>query len=126
ETPYFLSPHQPTTIYAGGNKVIKSVNRGDSWIAISPELSGVDSARIIASMRNTGGITADNTGAETYGTVTALMESSIRPGLIWAGTDDGNVWVTRNDGGSWELLHGASPTAGKKNALPGFPAQGWI
>lgn len=126
ETPFFLSPHQSTTIYAAGNKVIKSINRGDSWTAISPDLSTVDSARIIASMRATGGVTADNTGAETYGTITALMESTIRPGLLWAGTDDGNLWVSRNDGGSWELIHGTSPTAGRKNVLAGAPAKGWI
>nr|MCU0619812.1 hypothetical protein [Gemmatimonadaceae bacterium] len=57
----------------------------------------------------TGGITPDITGAETYGTIVSLNESPIKPGMLLAGTDDGNVWVTRNDGATWEKLTGRFP-----------------
>jgi len=107
--PFFLSPHSPATLYAAGNRVMKSVRRGDDLLPISPDLSTRDAAAIRISTRTTGGITPDVTGAETYGTVTALAESPVRAGLLYAGTDDGNVWITRNDGGTWENLTGRFP-----------------
>jgi photosystem II stability/assembly factor-like uncharacterized protein len=116
-TPFFLSPHAPTTIYAGGSRLLKSTNRGDQWNPISPDLSTKDSARIHISTKTTGGITRDATGAETYGTITSVAESPIRAGLLWAGTDDGNVWLSRNDGGAWESLAGR---------FPGVPAKTWV
>jgi hypothetical protein len=60
-------------------------------------------------MDSTGGITNDATGAETYGTITTLAESYMRPGLLFAGTDDGNVWITHNDGATWDNLTGRFP-----------------
>lgn len=103
-TPYFLSPHNPDVMYVGGSRVLKSTRRGDDLYPISPDLSKKQWAKIDTSMNKTGGITLDATGAETYGTVVALAESPLRPGVLIAGTDDGNVWVTRNDGASWEQI----------------------
>jgi len=108
-TPYFLSSHNQAVFYAGANRVMKSVKRGDEMYPISPDLTTNDSMRIRVSTRTTGGITPDVTGAETYSTIVALNESPIRPGMLFAGTDDGNVWMTRNDGGSWENLTGRFP-----------------
>ncbi len=104
ETPYFLSVHAPQTLYIGGNRVLKSLDRGDHLFPISPDLSTRDTAKINVSLHTTGGITTDATGAETYGTITTLAESPIRPGLLFAGTDDGNLWLTRNDGATWENI----------------------
>jgi hypothetical protein len=98
-TPFFLSPHSPATVYLGGNRLLKSTDRGDHFYPISADLSTRDSTRIIVSTRTTGGITRDNSGAETHGTITTVAESPIRPGILWVGTDDGNVWLTTNDGG---------------------------
>ena len=103
-TPYFLSAHNPDVLYAGGNRVLKSTRRGDNLYPISPDLSKKQWGKIDTSMTKTGGITRDATGAETYGTVVALGESYVKPGVLMAGTDDGNVWVTRNDGVSWEQI----------------------
>ena len=103
-TPFILSPHNPSVFYAGASKVLKSTNRGDNLTAISPDLTTRDAVKIKISTQTTGGITPDNTGAETHSTITALAESPIRAGLLYAGTDDGNVWITRNDGGAWENL----------------------
>ena len=104
ETPYFLSPHNADVFYIGGNRVLKSTQRGEDLYPISPDLSKRNRGRIDTSMNKTGGITLDATGAETYGTVVALAESYVRPGFLYAGTDDGNVWTTRNDGATWEQI----------------------
>ena len=116
-TPYIISKHNPATLYFGANRVLKSVKRGDEMTPISPELSYADSVKLNVALKTTGGITPDVTGAETYGTVVSLNESPIRPGLLYAGTDDGRVWLTRNDGGTWDEV--------TKN-IPGFPANGYV
>jgi hypothetical protein len=103
-TPYFISPHNPATIYIGGNRVLKSTKRGDDLFAISPDLSTADTMKIRVSMKTTGGITNDATGAETYCTIVSLNESPIRAGILYAGTDDGRLWISKNDGGTWEEL----------------------
>jgi hypothetical protein len=91
---------------------MKSTNRGEDLYPISPDLTTQDEERIRVSRSRTGttgGITRDATGAETYATITALAESPMRPGVLFAGTDDGNVWLTRNHGGAWENLTGRFP-----------------
>jgi photosystem II stability/assembly factor-like uncharacterized protein len=102
--PFFLSPHNPSVVYFGGNRVLKSSKRGDDLQLISPDLSKQLTAKLDTALRLTGGITLDATGAETYGTIVALEESPAKAGLLYAGTDDGNVWKSSNDGGSWENI----------------------
>jgi hypothetical protein len=116
-TPYLISRHNPATLYFGANRVLKSVKHGDEMFPISPELSYADSAKLHVALRTTGGITPDVTGAETFGTVVSLNESPVRPGLLYAGTDDGRVWMTRNDGAAWEELTGR---------FPGLPAGSYV
>jgi photosystem II stability/assembly factor-like uncharacterized protein len=103
-TPYFISPHNASTLYIGGNRVLKSTKRGDDLFPISPDLTTADTVKIRVSTKTTGGITNDATGAETYCTIVSLNESPIRAGILFAGTDDGKVWVSRNDGGTWDEL----------------------
>ncbi len=96
--PIVISPHDPNTLYVGGNHVFKSTDEGEHWTAISPDLSWNDPA----TQEPSGGpITKDNTGAEVYGTVFTLAESPVQPGVLWAGTDDGRLHVTRDGGGTW-------------------------
>jgi photosystem II stability/assembly factor-like uncharacterized protein len=111
-TPFLISAHNPETFYAGASKVMKSTRRGEDLYPISPDLTTRDSMKIRVSTRTTGGITPDVTGAETYCTIVSLAESPIRPGVLFVGTDDGNVWLTKNDGGSWENLTGGGRFAG--------------
>ncbi|MHB1069994.1 MAG: WD40/YVTN/BNR-like repeat-containing protein, partial [Gemmatimonadaceae bacterium] len=127
-SPFFLSPHNPKTFYFAGNRVLKSTKQGDDLFLISPDLSKRLSAKIDTSMNLTGGVTLDATGAETYGTVVALAESYVRPGLLFAGTDDGNVWKSVDDGATWEDLT-TMPVAARKGAkaapvsrFPGLPS----
>jgi photosystem II stability/assembly factor-like uncharacterized protein len=97
--PIRFSPHDPSVIYHAANQVLRSRDEGQSWEAISPDLTRNDAAR----QDYAGGpITRDNTGVETYGTVFAFEESPHQPGLLWAGSDDGRVHVSRDGGGSWE------------------------
>ncbi|HEY4100812.1 MAG TPA: hypothetical protein VGM20_08040 [Gemmatimonadales bacterium] len=108
-SPFILSPHNPSVIYFGGNRVLKSTQRGENFQLISPDLSKKEQAKIDTSTTWTGGVTLDATGAETYGTVVTLAESYLKPGMLFAGTDDGNVWMSHNDGAAWENLTGRFP-----------------
>lgn len=90
-SPFFISPHEPTTLYLGGNHVFKLTKRGDHWEKISPDLS----TRDIEKIETVG------SEAETHGTVVSLAESSLAAGMLWAGTDDGLVHLTTNDGKTW-------------------------
>ncbi|MFO0093714.1 MAG: WD40/YVTN/BNR-like repeat-containing protein [Gemmatimonadaceae bacterium] len=96
--PIVVSPHDPTVIYVGSSVIFKTLNEGESYTAISPDLSRNDPRTLGPSG---GPITKDQTGVETYGTVFAIAESPVAKGTIWAGTDDGLVHVTRNGGVSW-------------------------
>jgi len=116
-TPFFLSPHNQSVVYMGASRVYKSVQRGDNMYPISPDLSYADTMKIRVSTRTTGGITIDATGAETFGTIVSLNESSVKAGLLYAGTDDGRVWMTQNDGGAWTEL---------TSRFPGVPAGTYV
>jgi photosystem II stability/assembly factor-like uncharacterized protein len=97
--PIIFSPHDPDTLYAGGNVLFKSTNQGQSWQVISPDLTRNDKSR----QGSSGGpITKDNTSVEYYCTIFTLMESAVQRGVIWAGSDDGLVHVTRDGGKNWE------------------------
>jgi len=101
-TSFVLSPHDADVIYVGSNRVLKSTNRGDDLVPVSPDLSRQDEEKIRISTTTTGGITPDVTGAETFATIVSIAESPVVQGLLYAGTDDGNLWVSPDDGGSWE------------------------
>jgi photosystem II stability/assembly factor-like uncharacterized protein len=96
--PIVASPHDPGVVYAAGNVLFKSTNEGQSWQAISPDLTRNDPGKL----GPTGGpITRDNTSVEYYGTIFAFAESPLQKGLLWAGSDDGLVHVSRDGGASW-------------------------
>ncbi len=98
QAPILLSPHNQDILYLGGNKLHRSLDQGDNWEVISPDLTQ-------------GG----KKGNVPYGTLTTISESTFKFGLIYAGSDDGLVQVTQNGGGSWEVV--------SKN-LQGFPSKG--
>jgi len=102
-SPIVLSPHNPRTVFFGGNFLFMSPDRGDSWKIISPDLSTNDAKKI---KRETGGITSDVTGAENHCSIITVSESPVTPGVIWVGTDDGNVQITRNGGVNWTNVRG--------------------
>jgi len=97
--PILFSPHDPHTLYAASQMLWKSTDAGQSWTAISPDLTRNDKSR----QGSSGGpITKDNTSVEYYDTIFAVAESPLAAGLIWAGSDDGLVHVTRDGGKTWK------------------------
>ena len=97
-SPLMLSPHDPDTLYTGMEALYKSTDDGNSWTAISGDLTRNDRAKQIASG---GPIQKDITSVEYYDTVFSIAESPLKRGLLWVGTDDGLVQLTGDDGGHW-------------------------
>jgi photosystem II stability/assembly factor-like uncharacterized protein len=96
--PLITSPHDPNTLYYGGERVFRTTDGGMHWDAISPDLTRNDKSKQQVSG---GPITKDDTGTEYYDTVFSIAESPLTKGLIWAGTDDGLIQLTRDGGKSW-------------------------
>ena len=96
--PIVISPHDPELVYSAGNVLFQSRNGGQSWEAISPDLTRNDKSKLGPSG---GPITKDNTSVEYYATIFAFAESKLEKGLLWAGSDDGLVHVSRDAGKSW-------------------------
>ena len=93
--PFILSPHNPDILYHGMQYVFRSLDRGDTWERISPDLTTND---------------AGTRGDIRYQTVFTISESPIKYGLIYAGTDDGRLWVTKDGGQAWqEITAGLAP-----------------
>jgi photosystem II stability/assembly factor-like uncharacterized protein len=90
-TPFQISPHDPTVLWMGANRLLRLEARGERWSPVSPDLTTQDPRHMA-----TGG-----SGAEQYCTITTLCESPRRAGLVWVGTDDGRVWLTPDGGGAW-------------------------
>src|SRR5438270_8713065 len=101
-TPIALSPNEKGTIYIGSQFLFRSRDHGVTWDRISPDLSTNDPVR--QRQEQSGGITVDNSAAETNTTVYSISESPRAAGQIWVGTDDGNVQLTRDGGRSWSNL----------------------
>jgi photosystem II stability/assembly factor-like uncharacterized protein len=95
--PLHISPHDHDKVYVGSQHVHVTTDGGHSWQVISPDLTLNDKSRQGIS----GGLTPDNIGVEYAGTIYRIAESPVEPGLIWAGTNDGQVQVTRNGGETW-------------------------
>jgi len=111
--PLAISPHDHNTIYAGSQHVHRTVNGGQSWQVISPDLTLGDASR----QQSSGGLTPDNVGVEYAGVVFAIAESPRERGVIWAGTNDGQVQVSRDGGARWTNVTGN---------IPGLPAWGTV
>ena len=111
--PIAISPHDPQRVYVASQYVHLTVDDGQSWVEISPDLTTGDPAL----QRRTGGLTLDDAGPTIGPTIFALAESPLEEGVIWAGTNDGQVQLTRDGGGSW-----GNVTSG----LPDLPPRGTI
>jgi photosystem II stability/assembly factor-like uncharacterized protein len=108
-TPLHISPHDPTTIYAGAQILLRSTDRGDTWKEISADLSANDRSRILR--ESEGGVP----GGIPWFAITSISESPVTRGVIWAGTSDGNVQVTRDDGAAWTDVTAKITAAGGRS-----------
>ncbi len=111
--PVHLSPHDPETVYYGGNVLFRTRDGGQTWEEISPDLSTGDGTKLGPS----GGISSDNTGAEFHATIYTIAESPVEAGVIWVGTDDGHVQITRDGGLTWTEV---------SDLIPALPAGAWV
>jgi len=111
--PLLMSPSRPDLIYFGGNVVFRTSDGGNSWTAISPDLTTNDRGK----QGPSGGVTPDNSRAESYCTITTLSEAAADSRVLWAGTDDGNLQVTRDGGAMWTNV---APY------IAGAPAHAWF
>ncbi len=112
---FAVDPFNPSTIYLGSQFVHRSRDKGRSWEIISPDLTTNDPEKQKQSL--SGGLTLDVTNAENYCTILSIAPSPIKEGLIWVGTDDGNIQLTRDGGRTWELVSRVL-TSGKKPLVP--------
>ncbi|MGH7502205.1 MAG: WD40/YVTN/BNR-like repeat-containing protein [Longimicrobiales bacterium] len=111
-TPFLLSPHNPGVIHAGGNRYFKSYDRGTTW-TMSADLTNNfdrearDHMGLAGSLpgcnrlRQGPCILSRNDGTNVWGTIVSISESPIQPGLLWVGTDDGNIQLSRDGGATW-------------------------
>lgn len=108
-------PFDNNTIYYGSQFVHKSSTKGAAWETISPDLTTNNPEQ--QKQNETGGLTLDITGAETFNTIITIAPSAKQKGVIWVGTDDGNVQLTTDGGKTWTNFRGK---------IPGMPTGGWV
>lgn len=99
-SPMMISQHNPRTIYFGGNHLFKSLDRGDHWMIISPDLT-----------------LAEEKSDNKLRAIVSIDESPLDQDVLWAGSNDGNVWLTRNGGVDWTKLN---------DNIPGAPREYWV
>jgi photosystem II stability/assembly factor-like uncharacterized protein len=114
-TPIALSPNDKSVVYIGAQFLFRTRDHGVTWERISPDLTTNDPDK--QKQEQSGGITVDNSAAETHTTIYSISESPKDAKVIWVGTDDGNVQVTRDGAKSW------TNTVGN---IPGLPQGNWI
>ncbi len=112
--PIHVSPHNPDVVYHTSQYVHKTVDNGETWEIISPDLTAFESTK---QMTSGSPITRDVTGEEYYSTLYAIQESKIKAGLIWVGANDGPIHVTKNGGQSWDDVTPDMPKGGRVDGV---------
>ncbi len=118
DSPLILSPHLNTRLYFAANKLFRSDDRGDSWKAVSGDLTRQldrDKLPVMGKLWNPDAV-ARHVSTSFYGNITALAESPGKEGLLYAGTDDGLIQVSENGGGAWRKIE----------TFPGIPDRTYV
>lgn len=110
-----VDPLDPKTVYFGSQFLNKSTDKGTTWDIVSPDLTTNDTTK--QKQDDNGGLTLDITGAENYCTIITIAPSAKQKGVIWVGTDDGNVQLTKDDSKTWTNFRGK---------IPGMPVGCWV
>ena len=110
-----IDPFDSTTIYIGSQFLHRSRDRGESWEIISPDLTTNDPEK--QRSFESGGLTLDASGAENHTAIMAIAPSPVERGVIWVGTDDGNVQLTRDAGATWTNM---------VDRIPDIPEATWV
>ncbi len=106
DTPLILSNHSPTRLYIAANRVFRSDDRGDKWVAISPDLTRQIDRNQLPIMGKVWGpdAVAKNASTSLYGNIVAMAESPLNENLLAVGTDDGLIQITEDGGKTWNKI----------------------
>ncbi len=120
DAPILVSPHKNTRLYFGSQRLWRSEDRGDSWTAVSGDLTRDQDRMQLPIMGGTQSwdMPWDMFAMSTYNTITSVSESPVQEGLLYIGTDDGIIQVSENGGDSWKKIDTSS--------LPGVPKTAFI
>ena len=118
DSPFIISPHSPTRLYFAGDRVFRSDDRGNSWRAVSDDLTRQLDRNALDVMGQTWPMdaVAKHSSTSVWGNIVALDESPVAENLLWAGTDDGLVHVSESGGENWTKL----------DRFPGIPAMTYV
>ncbi len=130
-SPIVISPHNSRTIYYGGNRVFKSTDRGDSWMRSEDLSKDQDREKFpIMGMLPDRNMLSRHDGVQTFGQTVTIAESPIKEGLLYAGTDDGNLQVSRDGSKTWknitDKVHGLPKNTYVSRVLPSRFAEGTV
>jgi len=117
-SPMLISPYDHNTIYFGANYLFKSINRGDAWTRLGPDLTrqlNRDSLPVMGKIWPRDAI-ARHQGTADYGNISTIDESPLKQGLLYVGTDDGVISVSRDGGATWNRI----------TKFPGVPDQTYV
>ncbi len=117
-SPIIISPHDHNTIYAGMREVWKSVDRGNTWMSLGDLTTRVDrrSLAVMGQMPTDTTLSLDD-GVSYFPSTTAISESPVRAGVLYVGTDDGNLQVSQDGGRTWKNM---------RANVPGVPQGTWV
>ena len=118
-SPLIISPHNASTIYYGGNHLFKSIDHGDTWVRLGEDLTSKqdrDKQTILGKVIDNNTLSR-NDGVVDWPCITAIAESPVKEGVLWAGTDDGYLQMSRDGGKTWSNVY---------SHLPGSPKGGYI
>ncbi len=119
-TPFQLSPHNPSIVWLGGNRLFKSYNRGDTWIASADLTKRIDRNKVpMMGVPGDRSMLSKNDGVTSYSTIISLNESPVMPGVVWVGTDDGLVQVSRDGGVTFTEVGKGIPGLPPDHQVPG-------
>ncbi|TDR23246.1 VPS10 domain-containing protein [Marinicella litoralis] len=120
DAPILVSPHEPTRLYFASQRLWRSDDRGDSWQAISGDLTKNQERMQLPIMggQQSWDMPWDVLAMSNYNTITSISESPLQAGLIYIGTDDGLIQVTQNGGDNWQSI--------KVGSLPGVPEAAFV
>src|SRR5262245_56065188 len=117
-SPIVISPHNIKTVYFGGNRVFRSTDRGDTWTRSEDLSKDQDREKLpIMGVLPDRNMLSRHDGVQTFGQVVTLAESTLKEGLLYAGTDDGNLHVSRDSGKTWKNI---------TDKVPGVPKNTYV
>ncbi|EDM80111.1 hypothetical protein PPSIR1_35712 [Plesiocystis pacifica SIR-1] len=120
DSPILVSPHDPKRLYFASQRVWRSDDRGDSWTAVSGDLTRDEERLQAPHMERQWSYNApwDLYAMSQYNTITSLAESPVREGVLYAGTDDGLIQVSEDGGKAWRKV--------EVRSLPGVPERAFV